>query len=250
MYRFILLLFILNSYSQDRAMVPTSGTIVFRKDRIVTDSIAYERSTKELSKKMIESMKNEFEKKASGETDEIKKEQFSQGLEYAEKTNLYLEFYGDDFGIYRFYTTFKGDKIEYCYSIDNEIQNDTVVYDTKYLPIKFESHEWGGEFLYPIVEIIDIKEFRNDKKEIESYSCFKVELTYKEHFAETDWENFRNDLIQRKELWVTEKIKASMHPVLHAGEILEKYYPLEIIEYEDEVEGYKTLYKLEKFDVH
>ena len=49
-----------------------------------------------------------------------------------------------------------------------------------------------------------------------------------------------------RELWVTESIKSLYHPVINDFQILEKYYPLLIIQYSDEIKGFQTEYKLEK----
>jgi hypothetical protein len=53
-----------------------------------------------------------------------------------------------------------------------------------------------------------------------------------------------------RELWVTQEIKCNYHPVINEEEILNKYYPLEIIEYSDEIKGQKTTYKIESLDIN
>lgn len=239
MYRLILLLTVFNSYSQNSIMVPKSGTIIFRRDQIIFDNQSFEQSTKELSKKMIVTMKNDCN---------LSDESFNE-IEYFKSANLYQDFFGNSFETYKFYNTFKGEKIEYWYSIDDEIQNDTIVFQIDNLPLQFESHHRNSEFLYPIVRILNINEFRDENKDIEGYPCFKVEFTYSEKYSEDDWKCFRNNLTQRMELWVTEKIKANFHPVLNSAEILEKYYPLEIIEYTDELKGVQVVYKVEKISL-
>ena len=55
--------------------------------------------------------------------------------------------------------------------------------------------------------------------------------------------------MNNRELWVTEEIKCNYHPVINDIEILEKYYPLEIIEYSNDIKGVLTSYKIETLEL-
>jgi hypothetical protein len=58
-----------------------------------------------------------------------------------------------------------------------------------------------------------------------------------------------NSKKQTKELWVTENIKSLYHPVLKYKTILQKYYPLEISESIEEMNGIKKMDIIDKFDL-
>ena len=91
-------------------------------------------------------------------------------------------------------------------------------------------------------EIIKLIEHKNETKLINGYACFKVVYSYKEPASEFDF--FENVITNTRELWVTEGIKCNYHPLINESEILEKYYPLEIIEYSDDLKGFRTTYKV------
>lgn len=256
MNKFLLLLFFVYSvsYSQDKAMVPKKGTIVFREDEMITDTVAYKKSTGLVSQKMFEfertSIRKEREQKGL-EADSSAVNKILLELKNSIKENFYIELHENIFGVYRFYTTFNNDEIYYHCTLNNELLADSITYKISKArarnPIEIENIEFDSFF--PKVKVISINEFRNETKIINGYPCFKVVYSYQEIFDDNDLDSSMNDFIQRKELWVTEKIKSPMHPVIHESEILEKYFPLEIIKTIDEIEGFKTVYTLDKLDL-
>jgi hypothetical protein len=58
-----------------------------------------------------------------------------------------------------------------------------------------------------------------------------------------------NQYKQIRELWVTTQINCKYHPIINEKEVLLKYYPLEIIESSEMMEGYITSYTLESLTV-
>ncbi len=50
-------------------------------------------------------------------------------------------------------------------------------------------------------------------------------------------------------MYVTEEIKFKYHPLVLLKEVLEQYYPLEIIETTNLVEGYEKVYTVTKIDL-
>ncbi len=84
---------------------------------------------------------------------------------------------------------------------------------------------------------IVIKEYRNIKKEIHGFSCFKVVVKVLENTSKVKEYIIYN-------LFVTEKLSSLYHPVFKVKSVLEKYYPLEIRETESEIKGIETKYKV------
>lgn len=76
--------------------------------------------------------------------------------------------------------------------------------------------------LSSILKSYDLIEYRNDTKMILGYTCFKIVLKKK---------NVRNPhlTVFDIEMYVTEDIKLNYNPVSRYEDILNKYYPLEII---------------------
>lgn len=249
MIRFLFFLLIFQQVqSQNDTIVPTKGTIVFVKKQIITDQQAYDESTALLSLKILENQKAAIIKKRKTQglsTDSITVNGMISQLKIDAGGNLY-KVLNDDFRTYRFYNEFNGNKIYYYHAADKDNATDTVTYTTSKLPADFipEKQHIGSQ-----LKILSLKEFPNELETIAGYTCFRVELYYLEVFDEDDSQNFKNALIQRKELWVTKKIKSPIHPVIYQKEILEKYYPLKIVEYPDEIKGFKSIYVVEKVEI-
>ena len=93
-------------------------------------------------------------------------------------------------------------------------------------------------FRFPFEKIKDLKtqEFRNDRKTIKGIACFKVICSYTqiiEYAKDEDLPEFNfpdefEEIIV--EMWVVEKNNSIYHPAFKVKEILEHYYPLEIME--------------------
>ncbi|UPQ80069.1 hypothetical protein M0M57_04355 [Flavobacterium azooxidireducens] len=162
----------------------------------------------------------------------------------------------------KYHHIYKNESIyEYVTSFDYPIKDYYKFIDTKTALEKNVSHDSitvvkpEEPYGYSFDEIIKLEEFRNEIREINSFKCFKVLLEYKfgenadEGLGDQDYISFVNSKKQTKELWVTENIKSHYHPVLKYKSILEKYYPLEISEFSEAMNGIKTMYIIDEFDL-
>ena len=59
----------------------------------------------------------------------------------------------------------------------------------------------------------------------------------------------QENYILKRELWVTNQIRCNFHPVINEKDILIKYYPLEIVESFEGLEGQITTYTLDKISI-
>lgn len=104
----------------------------------------------------------------------------------------------------------------------------------------------NSPYNYKTEENIKVQEFRDIVKNISGFECFKIIITVPENTDDSD-EEFKNlfkDAETIYELYVTGKIKCKYHPYFQYKSILEKYYPLEIIERPNFIEGSEIRYNL------
>lgn len=105
-------------------------------------------------------------------------------------------------------------------------------------------------YQYSQNEIIEINEFRDEIKTINGFKCFKIIMSFRPNSNGGDeFESFMQQYLHKRELWVTDKIKCNYHPVINDEEILSKYYPLEIVESNEIIEGFVTSYKLNTLSI-
>ncbi|MCY1662677.1 hypothetical protein [Chryseobacterium sp. SL1] len=99
--------------------------------------------------------------------------------------------------------------------------------------------------------ILKVSEDKKSKKIIKGYDCYKVIYQYKENneHADEEYKIYAKNTIYRREMWVTEKIKSLYHPIVFDKIILEKYYPLEILETQSDIKGFERRFKLEKIEL-
>ncbi len=99
-------------------------------------------------------------------------------------------------------------------------------------------------------EEIELQEFRTIKKKIQGFDCFKVVVTIPQNILEslnlyameipTSFAEEHKELSSLKttyEMYVTDKIVCRYHPIVHFTEVLDNYYPIEIIKRESLLEG-------------
>lgn len=114
--------------------------------------------------------------------------------------------------------------------------------------------KYDQAFGFPFVKIknLKIKEFREGKKMLANISCFKIKCTYQiiinhEEFRSVFETEYPDEVVNvESEMWVTEKIKPMYHPAFKVKEILEKYYPLDILETQDDIKGFERRFVLQK----
>ncbi|WP_294284761.1 hypothetical protein [uncultured Chryseobacterium sp.] len=99
--------------------------------------------------------------------------------------------------------------------------------------------------------ILKISEDKKNKKIIKGYDCYKVIYEYKENNenADDDYSKYAENTIYQQEMWVTDKIKSLYHPIVFDKAILEKYYPLEILETQNDIRGFERRFRLEKIEL-
>lgn len=227
-------------FSQNKVIAPISGAIVFVKEENIFDKDLYIKSFKELMPQMKAKMKEEI---------------FIERLTDGKKTdtlllNLEVEKMAQNFEMMlpyiieepsqkiRVHHEFKQDTIKMYYSIDGEI-NKRIFINRISHEVKDENNEYVE---FDKNEIIKLTEYKNETKLINGFKCFKMVYSFK---ALDNRFNFTNLSSNNRELWVTEEIRCDYHPVINEIKILEKYYPLEILEYSEEIKGALTTYKIE-----
>ncbi len=219
-------------FSQNKTIVPKIGTIVFNSREIIIDEVLYQNSMKEFKKKMLAEIKEVAELESSStdmKTDSI---QIKEALQMIDE-NLSIIFEMKNNLQYRH--EFQGNIINSIQNFNGEILEENTI-DTK------TAMKDNIEY-YSLNKVIDLREFKNERKKINGYDCFKITYSYKEE-SSSGLNDFLSGYINHRELWVTEKIKCAFHPVINDRLILEKYYPLEITEHSDAIKGCETKYSL------
>ncbi|WP_296151641.1 hypothetical protein [uncultured Flavobacterium sp.] len=224
-------------FSQNRTIVPLLGTIVFNSKEIITNEKLYAISLKEFKKGMMEGIEEEviLERLTSGiKTDSV---QLKEAMEMAEE-NLSILFEIKNNMQYRH--ELKDNIINSIQSFNGEVLENNII-DTK------TGMKDNIEY-YSLNKVVDLREFKNERKKINGYDCFKITYSYREESI-SGLNDFLSGYINHRELWVTEKIKCAFHPVINDRLILEKYYPLEITEHSDAIKGCETKYSLVNINI-
>jgi hypothetical protein len=232
---FIIFLTIL-SYSQNKTIVPTTGTIVFEKKEVITDTLMYETSFEKIFESALPVMKRELlNEKDIGNCnipDSIN-QQMDQILEMVKAMTMQEMFSNKQKDIVRFHHIYNGSEIEKHISSNNRFlkKEKLSTLDTLY------NQTFSA--------VSEIKEYRMETRTIKGFKCFKIVMCY---FDLEQPPGF-NSLLNIMELWVTEYIKSKFHPFINESIILEKYYPLEIKHSIKNVEGMFTLYEISEFSI-
>lgn len=244
----IILIFLMSNYisvAQNKTIVPTTGTIVFVKKDSIIDQKLYLQSYRDLKPKIIKAFKEEIylERLTDGKaTDTVQLNKMAnEYISLFEFTILEKED-----RIFKYHATYDNDLIIKFFEVDGQ-QYKTLKINTKTNSMIDEN---GQLFDYydTQTEILNLKEFRSETKIINGYKCFKIIGEYKIDF-ESDFDILSTITINKREMWVTESIKSICHPLINNIEILEKYYPMQMIEYKDEIKGFQTIYTLDFFSL-
>lgn len=240
----IAFLFSIVMFAQNKTIVPKTGTIVFIKENKVTDDVAFKKSIKELNPKVMKEYQNQivFEQLLEGKkVDSIKLK--SNMKMFADSFLPFLEMVLQENEKVKIVHDFKKDTI---YSTMFEYDNkSTILYDIKSSKIynKFDNNEISDFY---IENITDIKVFRNETKNIKGYTCFKLVYNFKEEESiDYPFQIFK----YKREMWVTEDIKFPFLSFIKDDKLLFDFFPLEIVEYMDGIEGLKTTYYIESINL-
>ena len=264
---FIVLLFLNTMVSaQNKTITPKNGTISFKVQEIITDSLAYRASNKKMLKDMFlvhgKSLKEEMETKDTLQLNQMI-EEFSKSADFffeeltfnepKENKSVVMIYYKDsinyhwtnDYGVIGSENiinikAFPEPQTKFRAAIQKLIENNDDVYS--------ERKEYD---YYYSNNIIEIKENKKETKKVNGFDCFKVIYTFIEDgLDETDeFATFMKKYPQTREIWVTNKIKSPFHPIVREKEIIEKYYPLEIKQYSKEFKGIEENYTITTFSL-
>ncbi|WP_310556024.1 hypothetical protein [Flavobacterium sp.] len=248
----LLLFFSLTSYCQYKTIVPKSGTIVFTSKSIIINQELYDKSLVALKENMmVELRKFNIATENIKITDTIQHNRVVKSIDESFDQNFnFLINYADK--NYNYHHTFDNNKITYHKTIDGILVgnyktiniNEIISTLATEVSDNYQEFEVNAFAYFDDNDIIEIKEYRNEKRKIKNFDCFKVVMSYKETSDGIDFENFSDNYVSYKELWVTEKIKCLYHPIIKYQEVLQRYYPLDIIEYSDILKGYINKYEL------
>lgn len=239
----LLILFINIGFSQDKVIIPKKGYITFVKQDTIYDKEIYLKSFETQLPNMKEAMKKEIylERLTNGtKTDTIAlNKEVDKSLKMfitmlpilllEEKEKLLIIHY------------FKENEIEEVYEKDGEI------FKTNFInTITGEKKNENNEFIeMGKSEIKDLKEFKNDTRLINGLKCFKVVYYTNQQDNDKIFDSYGEIFGSiKREIWVTQAIKCSYHPLIDNKEILEKYYPLEIIDYPINIKGSYSISKI------
>ncbi|RZK57023.1 MAG: hypothetical protein EOO91_10940 [Pedobacter sp.] len=230
---FCLILIINASLAQKLVIHPKKGEIHFSSKTIIKDQQAFETAINQKRDKLVEALFSTF----NGMYDsaivdsaflikvksEMKDEPFK--VEDFDYHQVYLD------TLIKSYIT-NADTLIGDSTIINVSQSTFVTQSKKDVSKTFTSPE---DFAFSKNKDVSIQEFRNERRVINGYNCFKVIYKFKVDFSdveEIDGVDILGilgvDQVNTTEFWVTEKIQSLFHPICRDKEILEKYYPLEI----------------------
>jgi hypothetical protein len=208
---------------------PTKGEIVFREISKIIDRKMFDETMKVSKQKFKESLKKSLLKEENNTGREKEIEQMVELSSNMLDTTAFLE---DSTQTYK-------QKFDNATVVNFLLQNNEIIneYDATDLPLNSL--------------IIKISEDRKSKKTISGYDCYKVTYEYKENneYADEDYKIYAENTIYKREMWVTDKIKSLYHPVIYEKAILEKYYPLDILETQSDIKGFERRFRLEKIEL-
>lgn len=226
--------------------------IIFKKSTI-SDKDILNQTIKDFNEKFIVALKNSITEEINEPNQDIDVEEMNQKID---SLKPFFEMMSSDLFIsenellhYKFqdslivsYVTVN-DKIRGDYRIINtnkntfhylaKIDSTTTYYNNT--PYKLRSEKG-----------LTIKEFRNEKKIIHGIECFKIVVIAQDDLDDEEMPDFLRNLTTEYTMYVTDRIKCSFHPVVWYKMILDKYYPLELIESNEFSKGSVTKYELEK----
>ena len=241
---FIFLMGLSINAQSHKTFSPIKGEIIFSEVSQITDKILYEKSLKTFQKNFKESLENSLSKDSDNKDENMEemidlstdmtKELFSN-----ENNNAYHHKF--DYAKIIAYKTSNG-KIMGDYEIINT--NENIV--SSLAKIDSSTVYQQNPYLYSNNIILKLAENKKERKNIQGYDCYKVKYLYKENIdKDDDYFQFAGNVIYTREMWVTDKIKSLYHPIVFDKIILEKYYPLEIVETQNDIKGFERRYSLE-----
>lgn len=230
------------------SFTPTKGEIIFREISKITDRKSFDESLQISKENFKITLKNSLLKEENNTGKEKEIEQMvSQNAEMMEA----MMFLQDSSQTYTY--RFDHSKIISTNLAEEELLGRYDVIDlekdTSTTFSKEDSTTAYGERNYPYSSniILKISKDKESRKTINGYDCYKVIYEYKENDKEgdEDYLEYIKDTVYRREMWVTDTIKSLYHPVVFEKAILEKFYPLDILETQNDMKGFERRFVLQ-----
>lgn len=256
----IVCMFILNCKTSKvikKEIYPIKGEIVFLKQDTVYNKKAYSESFNLLETKFAVTLKNQIVKERIDNNESIDtillnkmvelskqnlKSILSQIKFKSHKKQSHIKFQDSIIVVHSKNSNGKGN-----YKIINRLNNTCKIVKSDSITV-FSNKKL---YSYKDEKGIRIKEFLEDIKIINGFKCHKVvvEIPERMDVEDEEFSKLFEGVKKTYILYVTNKIKSKYHPVINYKTILDKYFPLEVIEKESLFEGFETKYKLIKIDL-
>ena len=226
--------------------------IVFKKSTI-SDKDLLNQSIKDFNEKFIVELKNSITEEIKEQNQDIEVEKMNQKIDslkpFFEMMSTELFISENELLHYKFQDSLI---ISYV-TVNNEIRGDYRIINTnkntfQYLA-KIDStttYYNNTPYKYRSEKGLTINEFRNEKKIIHGIECFKIVVIAQDDIGDEEMPQFLRNLTTEYTMYVSDRIKCSFHPVVWYKMILDKYYPLQLIESSEFLKGAVTKYELEK----
>ncbi|KQB99568.1 hypothetical protein [Pedobacter sp. Hv1] len=224
-----------NAFAQKKVIRPKKGEIVFVSENIISNKELFEQSMKEKQTKLITLILATMGKE--GEIDSLAQKQ-AKNLDSVP----FMLLTGNDEPM-MFQHVYEDSLIRSYQSSDNGVMiGDYTLIDLKKSTFVLQAkvdrsiiYTKPQVYYYAKNKEVTITEFRNERKNIHGYDCFKVIYKYKDGSGEENEEEYDEistilslDEFSIAEFWVTDQIQSLFHPICKEKEILAKYFPLEI----------------------
>lgn len=226
--------------------------IVFKKSTI-SDKNLLNQTIKDFNEKFIVELKNSITEEIKEQNQDIEVEKMNQKIDslkpFLEMMSTELFISENELLNYKFHDSLI---ISYV-AVNNEIRGDYRIINknknTFHYLAKIDStttYYNNTPYKYRSEKGLIINEFKNEKKIIHGIECFKIVVVAKDDLDVEEMPEFLRNLTTEYTMYVTDRIKCSFHPVVWYKMILDKYYPLELIESSEFSKGSITKYELEK----
>ncbi len=249
-FLFVLLIGLGSKAQTNKPFALTKGEIAFREVSKITDRMLLEETLKISKEKFKESLTKSLLKDVSNK---INDKEIEEIVEQTAGMMDMMMFSEDSIKV--FHQNFRGSEILFFKTVKGNAYAGYEIIDIKTKTIAglsaMNSQTKFNErpFSYSNNSILRISENKKLRKQIKGFDCFRVIYEYKEKSNDEDYMIFAGNIIYKREMWVTDKIKSLFHPIIFEKSILEKYYPLDILETQSDIKGYEKKYVLEKFDL-
>ncbi len=227
--------------------------IVFNKSTTINDKTLLNQTIKDFNEKIIVELKKSVKEEIKEQNQDIEVEKMNQKID---SLKPFFEMMSNNLFISEnelLHYKFQDSLIVSYLTVNNEIRGDYRIINknknTFHYLAKIDStttYNNNIPYKYRNEKGLTINEFKNEKKIIHGIECFKIVIVAKDDLDEEEKPDFLRNLTTEYTMFVTDKIKCSYHPVVWYKVVLDRYYPLELIESSEFSKGTTTKYELEK----